>query len=340
MSETDFFDPSALQESTQSQKKKKEKPRKEKRPKKEKKKKKDPSSLRFHPVTVRQWLTYFFYFTFLVMCVVSFLSYSRMNQLAHIAATGVQEAKAVAESTLEATQEGDWSRHVGEEFLTHYFTIEEGTSRSDLEQVLSPYLAQGLSMNDLIQFSVGNTRSIQSIQAITQKEKEADETGFTFETTYDVVFVEREQTNQVRVSLLTNIENGEVKVLQPPSFLSMTLSENHEGNTAKATIDPFLSEGESLEEGEAARVVSFIEDFLTLYVQNDPNLKLVSDVAGVGADHVRNIQVLNLVEKEGQLIAETSFQLSFIEGNFFTSTARLTISGEAGSYFVDSVTPF
>ena len=131
-----------------------------------------------------------------------------------------------------------------------------------------------------------------------------------------------------------------MKVLQPPSFLSMTFSENHEGNTAKATIDPFMTEGESLEEGEAARVVSFIEDFLTLYVQNDPNLKLVSDVAGVGADQVRNIQVLNLVEKEGQLIAETSFQLSFIEGNFFTSTARLTISGEAGSYFVDSVTPF
>lgn len=346
MRESDFFDPGALQESTGKTSKVKEEPtpkKKEKSKKKKKKEKKEKptknSSVRFHPRTVGQWLTYFFYFTFLTMCVVSFLTFSRMNQLSQIASSGVKEAREVANIALKSSQEGDWSRYIGQEFLTTYFTVEDGMSRQDMEEKLQEYLAQGVSTNDLLQFSNGTTREVLFIQAITQTEKEEDD-GRVFETIYDVDFKENDQKHSVRVSLITHVANGEVKLLHPPSFLSRQLPHNEAGNTVKGKVNEFLTEGELVDEVETERIVSFIEDFLALYVKNDGNLKLISHVSGIEADEVRKIDVLNLVKKQEHFIAEVTYEFSFSEGIFYTSTARLKISGADSSYFLEELEPF
>lgn len=319
-------------------KKKDKKPTEKKRifPKREKAER-DPNTrtIRFAPRTAQSVFSICFFTLFVVMCFVSLMTFGRADTLARLAIKKQVNKEELVTEINEALKSTEQLRYEGIKLTDQLFTLSskpEGAQQ--WEEQIMPYLAVGLSANDLGFTTSQVDRAAKAVRFI--KMETVDEKQQQYKLYYDVQFTEGGRWQQVQVILPVSNEHQELRLIDRPIFTNLDTKESQ--NTSVYSENLFIPKGAKVVEEEEQKITQFVQRFFDMYVTNDEKLALVSDVTGLSKATLMDVTVksINQVEAD-EYFVKGSYMFYFDEGNPFTSMFTLTIKQTKDSYFVEKM---
>ena len=325
------FNPEAVKKSSDTKKAKKEKPQK----KKKQKEVGSTRSIRFVKRKVSNFITYFFYTSFLLMVVVSFLLLSKMSYLTNIAEQKAISPTKIAEEVQLVNSQKEEVVYHAKEFVKVLFTFDK-TNQKEREEILSQYLVRGLNQSQFTNAIGEGSRTIESIELLNSRISEKQE-DLLYNVTFSVRFKENDEPYQTEITLTCSYQNNDFKIVNYPTYLNSKNSENKKENPSYYTDNDFYTEGQPIRDEDKEKVTNFVTDFFKLYAKNDENLKLISNVKGLEKATMKNVTIKNIVEKNEQLVVEGIFTFTYQESSENSSFFRLQLRKTKDTYFVESI---
>lgn len=317
----------------------KEKPAKEKRtlfPKKDKPEKNiNTRTIRFAPRTAQSVFSILFFTLFFVMCIVVLMTFGRVDTLAGLAMGKQVNKEELISDINESLKDTEQLRYEGMKLSDRLFTLSSKTEgKRNWEEQLTPYLATGLSANDLGFTTAQVNRIPRAVRFI--KMETIDEKKQQYKLFYDVRFTEGDTWQQVQVILPVSYENQELRLIERPIFTNLDTRDAQ--NTSVYSENLFIPSGAKVPEQEEQKLTEFVQRFFDMYVTNDEKLALISDVTGLSKATLTNVDVkaMNQIEENVYFVKGT-YTFYFDEGNPFTSMFTLKIKQTKDSYFVENM---
>lgn len=294
----------------------------------------DPSTrtIRFAPKTAQSVFSFLFFGLFLAMCVVTLLSFGRMDTLTDLALRKQVNKETLVSEVNQSVKDSDQLKYEGTRLADRLFTLSHSQSgREYWQQQMATYLVPGLSVDALGFDTVSADRIARTVRFIkmdTLNQKEA-----IYRLYYDVRFTEGSTWRQVQVSLPVSYEGKELKLLERPTITN--LEQAKESNSSVYETHRFTPKGSEVPEEDKQKVTEFTQRFFELYVTNDEKLALITNEQGLSKATLQVVTVDKiLLIKKGLLYVEGSYQFSFEKNSPFTSRFTLEIEPTKDSYFV------
>nr|WP_216696341.1 conjugal transfer protein [Enterococcus innesii] len=288
-------------------------------------------SIRFEKRGIRSYLTIFFWTVFLFSLGMNIMNFTRFNYVLDLANKNLAQAEDSGQGVTETMNQSE-AQFYSKNFIRLLFTIDE-TNRESRSEKLQSQLATNLNV---MNFASQNSETKQNVSRIdlisSQIEKSGKDTLFEF--TYEVTYETPDKSVTTQLKLETSMENGDFKVVNYPTYLNIQPSENGQSNTYAYDQSRYFTKGTEVDSAEKDSIEAFISDFFKLYVTNDPNLKLISNVQGINAESLNNLNVQNIVEKNGMYVVEGTYSFSYVENSELTSYFHVQIEKTTDSYFV------
>lgn len=319
---------------------------KSKPPKKEEKKKrkiriklpkkktdgKGSRNLRFAKRPIKKWVTFFLYSFLILSFLLLIMTFGRLQTLTSYAYKKEETKQKIAEQINKDNLVTQQVTFEGKQFLKVFFTVEKGEEQLEKrKKVVTAYLANSLPLDSLEVLSSDITRQVREVQLINYLPGEKN----TYTLTYDVEFLEKEKLFTAQVQLVASYKESEWKLLNVPTYLNIEKTNEAKKNTDVYNASRFYSKGEEVEKEEQAKITTFVEHFLTLYVKSDENLPLISAVKGLEKANLEQFSIKNIVRKsEKSIVVEGTYTLYYEKGSNFASYFSLTIEKNRETYFV------
>lgn len=221
----------------------------------------------------------------------------------------------------------------GAELIDRLYTVSGATS-NDWQQQLKPYLADGLAAQELL--SVTNTEELKvsNIQFIElSKDTENQET---YHLTYAFDWLVGQETHGMVVNLKVSYNKG-IVLLERPRLSSKKL----EKPSKRPLYQPKAAYPKGIEVSteDQRKIEKFLQQFFRLYVSNDENLSLISDLSGIGQATFRQMMLEKVVQTEkGDFIAYGSYDFTFEQSESQVKNIfKITIKPTKDSYFVQKL---
>lgn len=330
------FNPQAVQLKNQKKGKQKKKKKKDEKSSSfftgQEKEPQNTRAIRFAPRTAMNVFSGLFVFLFVIMCVVVLLTFGRTDTLARLAMSKQVNKSELIEDVNKGLVSTEQMKYEGEIVIEKLFTQTQKIEDEDTwKEGITPYLSVGLSADDLGFTNTRidrNAKEIKFIKMVTVNEKE-----HFYRLYYDVRFTEGDTWKKAQIILPVCYQYGELKLIDRPQFINTTISESK--NKVAYNESRFLTAGEDVQGTEKDKLDEFIRSFFELYTANDEKLRLISNVKGLEAATLENIDVKTLiVDEKGMYHARGTFTFYFKEGSSFTSGFELVIKPTKESYFV------
>lgn len=325
-----------LQATSTEKKKKEPKKRRTFFPKKEKPDR-DPNTrtIRFAPRTAQSVFSISFFCLFLFMCLIVLMSFGRIDTLTRLAVSKQVNKDELVSSVNHSLEQTEQLRYEGMKLSDRLFTLSsKPEGKTYWEEQVTPFLASGLSANDLGFSVTSNDRLARTVRFI--KMETIDQKKQQYKLYYDVRFTEGEKWRQVQVLLPVSYENEEIRLIDKPSFTNLENKESK--NTSVYSENLFIPSGAKVEEQDEKKITEFTQRFFDMYVINDEKLALISNVNGLSNATLEGVELstINQVD-EGTYFVKGTYTFYFDEGSPFTSSFTLKIKQTKESYFVEEM---
>ncbi|MET1995590.1 conjugal transfer protein [Enterococcus faecium] len=290
-------------------------------------------TLRFAPRTAANIYSLLFFSLFLVLVVLSVISFFRVDRLAELAMKKqVNETELVATVHQQLAQT-DQLKYEGEEFVKQLFTIEAtDKGKEEWEKIITPKLAQGLNPKELGFSNTNENRSVNQVQFI--KLEILSEEESVYRLFYDVTYLEKEVQRNLQIILPVSYDNQSFQLLETPQIIR--LSESDE--SIPYNSNQFSLKGKPVNEEEQEALYQFTQRFFQLYVANDEQLSLISSVEGIGQGTLEQVEIKEIVKGEQDSYhLQGIFRFHFEEEASLTSRFRLDIRANEEGFYVLSI---
>ena len=334
------FNPSAMKESANYKQEKKKQANKERQQRFKKKAPEDTierveiinnRNVRFSKRGFQNIYSWCFFGLFFVMVIIAIMTFGRMDTIAGIAIQKNIRPEMIIQQVDEKQTQKDQLIYQGAELIDRLYTV-SGATVNDWQQQLKPYLADGLAAQELL--SVTNTEELKvsNIQfvSMSQDTKHSE----VYHLTYAFDWLIGQETHGMVVHLKVSYDNQGMVLLERPRLSPRKLD--------KASKRPLYQPKASYPEGmevsteDQRKIEKFLQQFFRLYVSNDENLSLISDLSGIGQATFRQMVLEKVVQTEkGEFIAYGSYDFTFEQSESQVKNIfKITIKPTKDSYFV------
>lgn len=313
--------------------------KKESSKKKQKKKKKEPEStrsIRFVRRKVSNYITYFFYTSFILMILVSFSLLSKMNYLTSVAQQKAINPTKIAEEVQTINTDKEEVNYHAKEFIKILFTADKDTYKSRQER-LTRMIAPGLDQARFNRATESTKRTLQSAELVNSHVIEKNNQAL-YSVTFSVSFIENGESYETELTIPCSYKNKQFLVANYPTYLNTEPSVNEKKNTYVYNEGIYYTDGDPVTDVEQKKIDLFLTDFFKLYVKNDENLKLISNVTGLKKATLVNVKPQNFVEKKNKIIVEGLYTFYYQKGNEISSFFSVQLIKTKDSYFVENIT--
>ncbi|MGM0208470.1 hypothetical protein IGI96_002990 [Enterococcus sp. DIV0421] len=288
-------------------------------------------SIRFEKRGIRSYLTIFFWTVFLFSLGMNMMNFTRFNYVLDLANKNLAQAEASGRGATETMDQSE-AQFYAKNFIRLLFTVDE-TNRESRQEQLQRQLATNLNSMNFLSQNSETKQSVSRIELISSHiTKSGKDALYAF--TYEVTYETSDKSVTTQLKLETSMANGDFKVVNYPTYLNIEPSENNQSNTYAYDQSIYFTKGTEVDSAEKNSIEAFIRDFFQLYVTNDRNLKFISNVQGINAESLNNVNVQNIVEKNGMYIVEGTYSFFYIENSELTSYFHVQIEKTTDSYFV------
>ena len=336
------FNPSAMKESANYKQEKKKQANKERQQRFKKKAPEDTierveiinnRNVRFSKRGFQNIYSWCFFGLFFVMVIIVIMTFGRMDTIAGIAIEKNIRPEMIIQQVDEKQTKKDQLIYQGAELIDRLYTVSGATS-NDWQQQLKPYLADGLAAQELL--SVTNTEELKvsNIQFIElSKDTENQET---YHLTYAFDWLVGQETHGMVVNLKVSHNKG-IVLLERPRLSPRNLKKP----SKRPLYQPKAAYPKGIEVSteDQRKIEKFLQQFFRLYVSNDENLSLISDLSGIGQATFRQMMLEKVVQTEkGDFIAYGSYDFTFEQSESQVKNIfKITIKPTKDSYFVQKL---
>lgn len=290
-------------------------------------------TLRFAPRTAANIYSILFFSLFLVLIVLSVISFFRVERLSEMAMK-----KQVDETELIATihdqlSQTDQLKYEGEAFVKQLVTIEAtDEGKEEWERLITPKVAKGLNPKDLGFDNTNENRHADQVDFI--KLETINENKSLYRLFYDVTYLEKETQRNIQLVLPVSYDKQSFQLLEIPQIIR--LSERNEQTLYNP--NQFSLKGDPVNEDEQEALSQFAQRFFQLYVSNDEQLSLIASVTGIGQGTLDQVEIKEIVKDEQDIYhLQGIFRFHFEEETSLTSSFRLDVRANEEGFYVLSI---
>ena len=336
------FNPSAMKESANYKQEKKKQANKERQQRFKKKAPEDTierveiinnRNVRFSKRGFQNIYSWCFFGLFFVMVIIVIMTFGRMDTIAGIAIEKNIRPEMIIQQVDEKQTKKDQLIYQGAELIDRLYTV-SGATINDWQQQLKPYLADGLAAQELL--SVTNTEELKvsNIQFVSMAQDTTNQE--VYHLTYAFDWLVGQETHGMVVNLKISYDKG-IVLLERPRLSPRNLK--------KPSKRPLYQPKESYPKGievsteDQRKIEKFLQQFFRLYVSNDENLSLISDLSGIGQATFRQMMLEKVVQTEkGDFVAYGSYDFTFEQSESQVKNIfKITIKPTKDSYFVQKL---
>ena len=274
-----------------------------------------------------------FFGLFFVMVIIVIMTFGRMDTIAGIAIQKNIRPETIIKKIEENQTKKDQLVYQGAELIDRLYTV-SGATANDWQQQLKPYLADGLAAQELL--SVTNTEELKVSNIQFMELSKDTENQETYHLTYAFDWLVGQETHGMVVNLKVSYNKG-IVLLERPRLSSRKL----EKPSKRPLYQPKAAypEGVEVSTEEQRKIERFLQQFFRLYVADDENLSLISDLSGIGQATFQQLNVEKIVQAEnGDLLAYGSYVFTFSKSESQVKNIfKMTIKPTKDSYFVQKL---
>lgn len=274
-----------------------------------------------------------FFGLFFVMVIIVIMTFGRMDTIAGIAIQKNIRPETIIKKIDENQTKKDQLIYQGAELIDRLYTV-SGATANDWQQQLKPYLADGLAAQELL--SVTNTEELKVSNIQFMELSKDTENQETYHLTYAFDWLVGQETHGMVVNLKVSYNKG-IVLLERPRLSSRKL----EKPSKRPLYQPKAAypEGVEVSTEEQRKIERFLQQFFRLYVADDENLSLISDLSGIGQATFQQLNVEKIVQAEnGDLLAYGSYVFTFSKSESQVKNIfKMTIKPTKDSYFVQKL---
>lgn len=336
------FNPSAMKESANYKQEKKKQTNKERQQHFQKRAPEDMvekveiinnRNVRFSKRGFQNIYSWCFFGLFFVMVIIVIMTFGRMDTIAGIAIQKNIRPETIIKKIDENQTKKDQLIYQGAELIDRLYTV-SGATANDWQQQLKPYLADGLAAQELL--SVTNTEELKVSNIQFMELSKDTENQETYHLTYAFDWLVGQETHGMVVNLKVSYNKG-IVLLERPRLSSRKL----EKPSKRPLYQPKAAypEGVEVSTEEQRKIERFLQQFFRLYVADDENLSLISDLSGIGQATFQQLNVEKIVQAEnGDLLAYGSYVFTFSKSESQVKNIfKMTIKPTKDSYFVQKL---
>ena len=336
------FNPSAMKESANYKQEKKKQTNKERQQRFQKRAPEDMvekveiinnRNVRFSKRGFQNIYSWCFFGLFFVMVIIVIMTFGRMDTIAGIAIQKNIRPETIIKKIDENQTKKDQLIYQGAELIDRLYTV-SGATANDWQQQLKPYLADGLAAQELL--SVTNTEELKVSNIQFMELSKDTENQETYHLTYAFDWLVGQEIHGMVVNLKVSYNKG-IVLLERPRLSSRKL----EKPSKRPLYQPKAAypEGVEVSTEEQRKIERFLQQFFRLYVADDENLSLISDLSGIGQATFQQLNVEKIVQAEnGDLLAYGSYVFTFSKSESQVKNIfKMTIKPTKDSYFVQKL---
>ena len=336
------FNPSAMKESANYKQEKKKQANKERQQRFKKRAPEDTiekveiinnRNVRFSKRGFQNIYSWCFFGLFFVMVIIAIMTFGRMDTIAGIAIQKNIRPEMIIQQVDEKQTKKDQLIYQGAELIDRLYTV-SGATINDWQQQLKPYLADGLAAQELL--SVTNTEELKvsNIQFVSMAQDTTNQE--VYHLTYAFDWLIGQETHGMVVNLKVSYDTG-IVLLERPRLSPRKL----EKPSKRPLYQPKVAypEGMEVSTEQQYKIEKFLQQFFRLYVSNDENLSLISDLSGIGQATFRQMMLEKVVQTEkGDFVAYGSYDFTFEQSESQVKNIfKITIKPTKDSYFVQKL---
>ena len=336
------FNPSAMKESASYKQEKKKQTNKERQQRFKKKAPEDTierveiinnRNVRFSKRGFQNIYSWCFFGLFFVMVIIAIMTFGRMDTIAGIAIQKNIRPEMIIQQVDEKQTKKDQLIYQGAELIDRLYTV-SGATINDWQQQLKPYLADGLAAQELL--SVTNTEELKvsNIQFVSMAQDTTNQE--VYHLTYAFDWLVGQETHGMVVNLKISYDKG-IVLLERPRLSPRNLKKP----SKRPLYQPKASNPKVIEVSteDQRKIEKFLQQFFRLYVSNDENLSLISDLSGIGQATFRQMMLEKVVQTEkGDFVAYGSYDFTFEQSESQVKNIfKITIKPTKDSYFVQKL---
>lgn len=336
------FNPSAMKESASYKQEKKKQTNKERLQRFKKKAPEDMiekveiinnRNVRFSKHGFQNIYSWCFFGLFFVMVIIAIMTFGRMDTIAGIAIQKNIRPEMIIQQVDEKQTQKDQLIYQGAELIDRLYTV-SGATVNDWQQQLKPYLADGLAAQELL--SVTNTEELKVSNIQFMELSKDTQNQETYHLTYAFDWLVGQEVHGMVVNLKVSYDKG-IVLLERPRLSPRNLKKP----SKRPLYQPKAAypEGVEVSTEEQRKIEKFLQQFFRLYVSNDENLSLISDLSGIGQATFRQMMLEKVVQTEkGDFIAYGSYDFTFEQSESQVKNIfKITIKPTKDSYFVQKL---
>lgn len=336
------FNPSAMKESANYKQEKKKQANKERQQRFKKRVPEDTiekveiinnRNVRFSKRGFQNIYSWCFFGLFFVMVIIVIMTFGRMDTIAGIAIEKNIRPETIIQKVDEKQTQKDQLIYQGAELIDRLYTV-SGATVTNWQQQLKPYLADGLAAQELL--SVTNTEELKVSNIEFMRLSEEAKNQEIYHLTYAFDWLIGQETHGMVVNLKVSYDTG-IVLLERPRLSPRKL----EKPSKRPLYQPKAAypEGMEVSTEQQYKIEKFLQQFFRLYVSNDENLSLVSDLSGIGQATFRQLTLEKVVQTEkGAFIAYGSYDFTFEQSESQVKNIfKMTIKPTKDSYFVQKL---
>lgn len=274
-----------------------------------------------------------FFGLFFVMVIIAIMTFGRMDTIAGIAIQKNIRPEMIIQQVDEKQTQKDQLIYQGAELIDRLYTV-SGATANDWQQQLKPYLADGLAAQELL--SVTNTEELKVSNIQFMELSKDTQNQETYHLTYAFDWLVGQEVHGMVVNLKVSYDKG-IVLLERPRLSPRNLKKP----SKRPLYQPKASypEGVEVSTEEQRKIEKFLQQFFRLYVSNDENLSLISDLSGIGQATFRQMMLEKVVQTEkGDFIAYGSYDFTFEQSESQVKNVfKMTIKPTKDSYFVQKL---
>ena len=336
------FNPSAMKESANYKQEKKKQTNKERQQRFQKRAPEDMvekveiinnRNVRFSKRGFQNIYSWCFFGLFFVMVIIAIMTFGRMDTIAGIDKQKNIRPEMIIQQVDEKQTKKDQLIYQGAELIDRLYTV-SGATINDWQQQLKPYLADGLAAQELL--SVTNTEELKvsNIQFVSMAQDTTNQE--VYHLTYAFDWLVGQETHGMVVNLKISYDKG-IVLLERPRLSPRNLKKPNK----RPLYQPKASYPKGIEVSteDQRKIEKFLQQFFRLYVSNDENLSLISDLSGIGQATFRQMMLAKVVQTEkGDFIAYGSYDFTFEQSESQVKNIfKITIKPTKDSYFVQKL---
>lgn len=293
-------------------------------------------NIRFARNKVSNFLSATFFTLFIVMTILLIMFFGRIDTLTKVALKKQIKPAEIIYQMKKEEGNSEQMTYEGSKLLEILFTMKpDPVLQKERETNLKSYLSKNMSLSDIETLQGNTDRQIESIQFIEKDQKKVKEIGDIYYLTYEVKFTENGKGYKTQAILPVSFTEQDLKLLNIPTYTNLALSDNKKKNNAVYGQSNFYSNGDSINDTEQKKITEFLNQFFKLYLVDDPNLKLISNVKGIEEGKLDQLDLKNIVKgSDENYFVEGTIQFHYEGTNRWTSFFSLELKQNKDSYFV------